>query len=354
MKKSWCIKARLSNLFILALLVCFDQRVLSAAGVQFHVSPYFDSNVQEALADPEPTFGLKLRGNLNRETSGPRWNLYGNVLSLTFLDAKYPSESKLVGHIESGFRYRLLSRLSFTGHLIYFQKAFYWQRRSYRWTEGNSYVQWSPIRRFTFWAGYAHKSTAFKFRETIRYYEDSFEIRVLRLFARRFSIEGEAAFGTVDYRDYTAWTVEDDSNLVSLHIDQEDEFVRGLVHIRYQGRVITGVQGGYESASSNSVVGEYDQIVFRIYISGRLGNSIFYHFVLQRVDKHYRYPELQGITGFRDPEERIQNRTHARLERELGTGVLGFFQMSFLENETILNQRYYDKTVLELGVKYTF
>lgn len=206
----------------------------------------------------------------------------------------------------------------------------------------------------TGWAGYVVKSTAFRTGETTRFYENDLEVRGRYTFGRRFSLEGVATSGAIIYRDYEAWGVGDDTSLVRLDFDQQDEFTKVLLHLRYQGKVIAGFQTGFEQVSSNSIIGEYNEVIYRLYLSGRLGKSYFYHLVFQRVDKDYEYPLLQGVTGFRDPEERIQNRTYLQLETEFGNGSVGFIQISLLENETILNQRYYDKMMLEFGLKHAF
>ena len=200
--------------------------------------------------------------------------------------------------------------------------------------------------------GYVLRSSVFKSGDLIRFFEDNLEIRVRYAVSSKLSLEGTVLSGLINYQDYDAWSLENDTSLIHLDFDQEDEFTRGLLHLQYRGKMIVGIQTGFESVKSNSVIGKFNQVVLRIYLSGRLGESSFYHLVLQRVDKNYLYPALHGISGFRDPEERIQNRTYIQLERELRHGAMGFIQFSLLENETIYNQRYYDKKMVELGVKY--
>jgi len=326
--------------------------VLWAWKGQLQLSPYFDSNVQESLSKPVSTVGFKLRGNLSEQVSRSRWRIYGDVLGQTYLDGKFRNESKWVGRMESGFRYALVPKVHLTGQLIHFQKTFYLQERSYRWTEYGTYIQLFPGNKFTFWIGYVLRSTAFKSVDIIRFYENNLEMRVRYAVNSKLSLEGALLSGSINFQNFRALGVEDDMSLILLDLDQEDESIKGLFHLQYQGKVIVGIQSGFESVKSNSVIGKYDQLILRIYLSGRLGQSSFYHLVLQRVDKDYLYTELQGISGFRDPEERIQNRTYIQLEKEFRQGMMGFIQFSLLENETIINRRYYDKKILEAGVKY--
>ena len=352
MKKSWHNKYRFSALIFLFFLLCCSISKLSAVKGQFYLSPYFDSNVQESLNNPEPTYGIKLRGNLAHAISRSRWKIFGDLLTQTFLDVLFINESKLVIHTEMGLQYRLLPELHLLGQWIHFQKEFYEKSRSYRWSEFRTYLQISPSKKFTAWIGYLPRSSTFITYNTIRFYEDNWEVRTRHNFTSRLSLEGSATISTITYEDYPAWGMVNDTLRVPLDFDQKDKSMNGLIHFRYQGKIIVGVQVGYESVSSNSVIGEFDLISFRGYLSGRIGKSNFYHLVLQRMDKNYQYPRLRGIAGYRDPEEKIQNRTYVQFEHVLKNSATGFIQISFLENETILNLRYYDKTLIEIGVKY--
>jgi len=100
------------------------------------------------------------------------------------------------------------------------------------------------------------------------------------------------------------------------------------------------------------VIGGYTLLSGRFYLSCRLGKDNMLHFIIQRVEKKYRRGDLSGVTAYRDPEERIQNRTYLQLEHKINQSSIVYFQISHLANETLLNQNYYNKTMLELGFKY--
>ena len=296
---------------------------------------------------------MKLKGSLAQDYTRDQWEIYGDLLGQTFLDAVFWDESKLVANLESGFRYGITPKMFLLGQLTHFEKIFYRQARSYRWTEYRNYLQLFSQNATTLWLGYSLRSTSFRTGETVRFSEDDFEIRGRYVFNSRLYMEGTAATGSVNYRNFLAWRVENDALPVLSDVNQTDESSRGSVHLRYRGKVIVGMQVGFERVTSNSVIGEYDLTSYRIYLSGRRGKSDFYHVVIQRMDKHYEYPALQGVSGFRDPEERIQNRTYVQWEHLLPSGAMGFVQISLLKNETILNQRYYNKFIMELGAKYS-
>lgn len=335
------------------LLVSLCLRLADAQGVKGHIqlSPYADSNVQESLENPVTSAGLKLKGDFNYLLFTGRWSISGDVLGQTFLDPLYPAESKLVVKPRVQFLYPLTPRVHLIGEMSLFQKSFLLQTRSYHWRTYSTSLQVSPFDPLTLWVQYVARATAFITSESFRFHEKNLEIRTRYRVGRRVSLEGAISAGTMGHRDYNSWGLKNDTLLVPLQFHQKDESVRRLLHVRYQGKVIVGLEAGLETVTSNSVLGAFDLITYRAYLSGRWGESIFYHLVAHGVDKNYQNPGLKGTSGYRDPEERIQNRTYFQVERVMTSHRIIFLQVSLLKNETVLNRRYYDKTMVEAGVK---
>ena len=153
------------------------------------------------------------------------------------------------------------------------------------------------------------------------------------------------------HRDFNAVGVADDTSLTLLDYPQRDQGVQGHIHLRYRGPAIMGLQISYSNIQSNSSIGAYTSLGFQVYVSGRLRPSTYYHVVFRLLEKHYADPELGGESRYRDPEEQVQNLAHVRLEQVLGSSI-GYLQISLLQNETIFNQRYYNKAMVEIGLKY--
>ncbi|MFQ6674510.1 MAG: hypothetical protein ACE5GH_06980 [Fidelibacterota bacterium] len=304
--------------------------------------------------NPDRSVGVKLKSDVARDVSHGSWRFHGDLVGQTFLDFMFTDESKLIVNFSAEIRHALRPSVNVVAQLVHFWKTFYWQTRSYRWTQYTVFLEVFPSDRVAMRAGYLLRPTAFVSSEEFRFRENELEIGGSYRFNSRLSVEGSANSGFVRYRDNVAWGLDGDSGPVPLEQTQKDRFRRGSVHLRYRGRVIVGFQLGLESVTSNSVTGRFDLASIRAYFSGRWGKRNFYHLVLQRVNKDYKYPRVTGFAGYRDPEERIQNRTYLQLERILDKDVMGFIQISFMENETVLNQQYYDKTMVEAGVKYAF
>lgn len=319
---------------------------------QLRLSPYVDTNVTESLTGAETSFGVKLRGAASHQLRREKWSLYSDAVAQTFLDPLYTAESKFVARPEVGLTYRFSARTKLTGRVSHFHKAFFWQKRSYQWTETSTHLTVSPSARASASIGYSTKWTRFQTYTNIRFRDDNLELRGSVNFSPRTSIEWFASGGKIHYTDYRAWTLRDNVFLLLSEKDQRDETIMASLHMRHQGRVIIGTQLGVESVTSNSVISEYNLMSFRAYVSGRLGKSSFYHLVLQRVDKNYAFTLQGGLSAYRDPEEAVQNRTYLQLEHVEASGRTLFIQLSLLENETILNRQYYDKTMVEAGVKF--
>ena len=352
MRPNCHIKIRFNTLPLFLLAFCGGYSTLEAVDGQLQFSSYYDSNVREALTVPDPTLGLTLRGRLSHEIRPPRLNIFGEILTQANLDALFQEESKLIINAELDFRYTLSQALNVLGNLSHFQKSFYNHTGSYLWTEYSTFLQYSPRSRYSGWLGYRHRKKTLETTDRYRFGEDNLEFRGRYRINPRIFLEGTLTGSNIVHTDFNAVGVVDDTSLVSLEYPQKDKGIEGLIHVRYRGKIIVGVQIGIGIVGSNSVIGEFNLVSYRAYISGKLGPSTFYHIVFRRIDKDYQYPELEGESRYRDPEEPTQNLGHFRLEKVLKGRSIGYIQISLLENETIFNQRYYDKTMVEIGIKH--
>jgi hypothetical protein len=327
---------------------------ISVAGAvegQLQFSPYFDSNVRESLSDPASTYGLVARGRLNHELRYQRWNLRGEGFVQSNLDAIYQDETKLIANADLDLGFALSPVLNLLGQLGHFRKAFYGQDGSYLWTEYSTHLEFSPSQQFSGWLGFRERRKTLNVTDRFRFVEHGLELRGRYQVSSRLYIESVASRPHIVHRDFNAIGIHDDTLLVILPSPQKDSGSEGLVHLRYVGRLVFGVQIGIGDFQSNSVMGEFSFNSYQAYFTGQLGSAAYIHLMFRRVDKHYRYPKLIGWSQYRDPEEPNQDITHLRLERVLNDKNIIYLQVSLLRNETILNHRYYDKTLFELGLK---
>lgn len=321
---------------------------------QLNVSPYYDSNVRESFNLPVPTYGLKLNGRWSKEFSSPRSSAYGTLVGQTYLDAIYPYESKLIINGDLDYRFSLSQRMHLLGQGNYFQKAFLNPSHFYRWGEAALFLQLTPNGPFSSSVGYRYRTSAISFAGVNRFRRESVEIQGRYHMNSHFYLDGSLGTAIVAQRDFKARGVEGDTVLIVLNTLQKDRALYGGLHLRYQGNMIYGAQVSLESVSSNSVIGNYRFIILRLYLSGRWNQKTFYHLVLQLMNKSYQISQLKDLIQYRDPEELNQNRSYARIEHSLKDNLLGYVQVSVLRNETLLNQTYYNKTLLEAGIKFEF
>jgi hypothetical protein len=117
--------------------------------------------------------------------------------------------------------------------------------------------------------------------------------------------------------------------------------------------MIWGIAVSFEDINSNSTTAESNVWSAKLYASGRLSDQLFFHVVLNGMKKYYAQTEILEATPYRDPEENIQNQFHIQLERVIQPSRVLYIQYSFIKNETIFNHWYYNKSLLEAGVKLT-
>lgn len=308
----------------------------------------------ESLDNPFPSGGFKIGGHLSHRVFGRRWSGDGDVTGHVLLDGRIPEQSKVAINVESGWRYTVSPTFHSIFQFTHFNKAFLLQDRKYRWSEAFAGMGVTPSQAVSAEVGLGIRTTRFTPSETFRFTDRMLNLNLDYAVTERVTVRVAGILGRIDYANFHAFALSSDSTLVRLDFDQEDQSMKGRVHLHYRGKVILGIQAAVQSVNSNSVIGEFDLGTYRLYVSGRLGRLNFFHLVHQRVDKRYRYPGIPGRSGFRDPEERIQNRTYLQLERTAAENTVLFLQVSLLENETVWNQQYYDKTLAELGIRSTF
>ncbi len=351
MQVAYLRRIRIST--VLAVGICILVNLSELYGLKggLQLASYLDSNVRESVDLTEPALGLKLRGNLAHYLSGSKWRIDGNLLVQTYIDLLSPAQSKLIVNSGLAYFYNLFPRIQIKTGYNHFQKSFYRSEYSYRWSDYHLALNYQVTKRLLIRPAVSKRLTIFTTLDSIRLVSRGIDLTVRYLPTRHWLIEGTVRSSVITFRNYPAWGVLDDTSFSRLAFDQRDKGRHFQLHGRYQGQIIAGVRGRYEYIASNSVTGSYQLVSGRAYISFRLGQAYMVHFILQRVSKTYDHQNLSGISTYRDPEERIQNRTYLQLERKLALGGIGYIQLSRLANETILNQQYYDKTIVEMGIK---
>ena len=337
----------------LSLVVLFSSRsgALDAVERQLQFSTYFDSNVREDLASPIPSAGLTLRGRLSGRWQRPSLEFSADLLGQTVVDIAIAAESKLLIDAGIGAGYSITRALLVSGRVNHFQKALYAGAGSYAWTDLESNVLFTPTPRFRLRLGYSYRRKTLEATQRLRFGEDNLELTGRYDLNPHSFIESGLIGSNVIHRDFSALEVAGDSLLIPLAVPQEDRGLEGWLHVRRGGRAIVGLQIGIGEVRSNSVIGGYTKISARAYLSGQLRRTTFYHLDIRLINKAYAFPNVVGESRYRDPEEPLQNMAHIRLERALNIRSIVYIQVSRLQNETSFNQRYYDKTMLEVSVK---
>ena len=281
-------------------------------------------------------------------------SLRGEIFAHTFFDARDAYENKVIFSGDLGIRYSFSNTLQIQGQLQHFLKSFVHTTGSYEWTLYSTALQYTRRSGYTVRLSYLHRNKLLEGINQYRFVEENLELNNRIHFNTRWLLEGSLRLTDLLHADFDALDVVEDTSLASIGDPQKDRGFGGLVHLRYRGRVIAGCRIGFGTIRSNSVIGDYNRRMYQVYFSGNLGQSTYYHFIYRWVDKDYQYPQLEGISWYRDPEEHDQNLTHLRLERMITDNSILYAQISLLRNETILNHQYYSKTLIEIGMEREF
>ena len=335
------------------LLICLLIKPALSYEKQLNLSTYFDSNPRENLTNIESTFGLKARGLMRFEQDRQNAHFYGSILGQGFLEPALFLDSKVVVNGELGGHYKFARGYRLDAGLKTFQKLYFDElQRSGRTTLSVSIKRLRSQKMQQEW-GVRSTASHIDYGTLFQYYDQRMFLKLTRRLTSDFQAEFSAHLGQIDYSDYPARILI--GNFLELsNTENQQDFTRTLgIHLKHLGKMIWGVAVNFEDINSNSTTAESNVWSAKLYASGRLSDQVFFHVVLNGMKKFYAQTDFLEATPYRDPEENIQNQLHIQLERVIHPSRVLYIQYSFIKNETIFNHWYYNKNLIEIGVKLT-
>jgi len=334
-------------------LICLFIRPGLTYEQQLNLSTYFDSNPRENIENKEPTYGLKAKGLMRFEHTGQNSRFYGSILGQGFLEPALLLDSKVIMNGELGGYYKIAQGYRFYAGFKTFQKLYFDElQRSGRTTLSGS-IKRLKSQKMQQEFGLRRTALQIDYGTLFQYSDQNVFLKLTNQTTAGFQSELTAQFGQLNYNDYPARTLNGDSLVLSDTQNQQD-FTRLVgIHVKHLGKMIWGVAVNLEDINSNSNIAESKVWSGKLYISGRLSEQLFFHVVLNGMQKYYEQPDILQATPYRDPEENIQNQLHIQLERVIQPSRVLYIQYSYIKNETIFNHWYYHKNLIEAGVKLT-
>ncbi len=320
---------------------------------QLTLSTYFDSNPRENIEDKDPTVGVKAKGLLRFDRNNQYGRLYGSILGQGFLEPALFLDSKLVMNGEVGGDVEVTPGYRFYGYLKTFQKLYFddLQRSGYYSLSVSLRRSRSPGMRQEL--GLRKTNHSLDYGTLFKYTSQSATFSLTRQFGPVFQAGFRAQIGQIDYADYPARSLSGDSLVLSDSKNQRDRTRLLGLQVKHLGIMIWGITVNLEDISSNSALEEAQVWSGKLFLSGRFSNDVFFHVVLNGMKKVYAHTDVFEATPYRDPEENIQNQLHVQLERVMTPATVIYLQYSYIKNETIFNHWFYDKNLLEAGLKLT-
>jgi hypothetical protein len=367
-----CSRNWKSNLLKLAVLPFLLIITNSASGIdtQFNFSPYYDSNIIESLANPVSGYGFKLRAKTSEDFTAGQFQFRTGILAQGYLETEIYEESKIilvpqisVSHPISsnsvlflrneGFYKRFPDKHSVDLN-IQGDESTSSQKRYRYWVDGQLGVRTRIDDNLQSSVSFRYRPTTVENLRTYQYETFLTQWSTKLYLGSHFNLSTGLGYVHIQHRDFLARKLNSNGSLVRSDHPQRDYGLRLETELQYRGAIIAGVRLLGESIRSNSVVGKYVQARIEPYLSGYIGSKFFYHFAFEFSYKEYEHENQQIIIGYRDPEGPAQNRAHMKIERFIGDDLLSFIQVSLFRNESIIVGRYYDKTIAQIGLEYTW
>jgi hypothetical protein len=329
----------------LAPLLAYEQQV--------NLSTYFDSNPRENITNVESTVGLKVKGLISFDRGTQNAHYYGSILGQGFLEPALFLDSKMVVNGELGGYYKIISGYRLYSGLKTFQKLYFDEfQRSGRTTLSAS-VKRLKSHMMQQEMGLKRTEAHLDYGTLFQYSDQRLFLNLTRQVTPAFQAKISVQLGQVNYEDYPARMLNG-SSLIFSNTQNQQDFTRTLgIHIKHLGKLIWGAAINFEDVNSNSALAEAKVWSAKLYASGRLSDQVFFHVVLNGMKKYYSQTDVLEITPYRDPEENIQNQLHIQLERVILPSRVLYIQYSYIKNETVFNHWFYNKNLIETGVKLT-
>jgi hypothetical protein len=339
------------RLIIVALLLSTSFVELPASQKQWTLGTYWDTNPVESISNPEPTLGIKLQERIGFEGQVEKWSVFGHVVGQGFLEPGLLSDSKIVGNGVVDLQRRLNHAWLMNARLEMFQKLYFSEFHRNSRSTASVYLQQQTPTKNQLKLGFSGSRSQLKIASNYTYFEGQGFASLQKSLGSSWTSEMTLTMGQLSFVDQPARDLIDGILVADESEDQRDMYGRLTLHLKFQRQMILGLLMSHESISSNSVLGNASILLVKLYVSQRVGKNNYIHLVLQGMDKNYRETAANTSNPFRDPEEIIQNQVHCQYERVFFTGKSFYFQYSYLKNETIFNQWFYEKHLFEAGFK---
>lgn len=366
-KRSW--QSKFLRFTLISFLITTAE---PAAGIdtQFNFSPYYDSNIVESLGSPLSGYGFKLRAKAGTDFTLGQFQIQTGLLTQGYLETEIYEESKVILIPQITVSHPISSNSVIYVNSEGFYKRFPDKHRLELNIDGEETT--SGQKRYRYWldsqvglrsrlGDNLQSGLSFRYRptrvENLRTYRfETFlaQWETKMYLGSSFHLSTGLGYVHIQHQDFLARILNSNSTLIRSNQPQRDYGIRVETQLQYRGSIIAGVRLLGESIRSNSVVGKYVQARVEPYLSGYIGTKFFYHFAFELSLKEYEHENQQIILGYRDPEGPAQNRLHMKIERFIGEDLLSFIQLSVFRNESIIVGRYYDKTIAEIGLEYSW
>lgn len=347
---------RLKSRWITAQLGLLCLLSIPALAVEKHLSfsSYLDSNPIESLANPEATWGIKIQERIIFKIPQRAWNIDGSLVAQGFFEPNLILDSKIIGDLDLNLRRKLTRSWHIKNNLSSFQKLYFSELQHSSRSALSVSLQRSALPGSYQELGLEMVTSSMHAGSSYTYEDYRCFAMVHRELFHDLQAKFDFILGTVGFQDIPAQVLVGDYYLSFSGEDQQDKYLLMTLHLQHSGRFIWGASLTHKKIQSNSDFAEADIWLARLYASTRLSQNIYLHTVLQGMNKNYLHNAFIGTNPFRDPEETIQNQIHLQLEQVLSDQTTFYLQYSYLKNETLYNYWFYEKQLMEGGVKFTF
>ena len=321
-----------------------DQRILLGLEI--------DDNIAESLYRPASDGSLVLTYENKSALHHPNNSLLLAYSGGLQLYQNYGSENKSIHEATARFQY-YYRNVSLGLHALGKSKYLFDKNGDYSLLYVNPFARISLNKRLALIPGFKYETLRYAHFPDFNYAGEFFSLLMTANVHHNISINPEASFGNI-HLNRPAYRLTPPDQWIPQHANHEDDYINAGVLVDWYVRGLL-INAGYyfQTAKSNSDGFSFDKHLVKFILVKQLGRYFIKGFcTLEK--KNYTDKTVPSLPIDIDTERRQSNYIVVDLSRELWTKTTLTFRLAWYTNESLLPEKYYQKTLVNFLIAFHF
>jgi hypothetical protein len=321
-----------------------DQRILLGLEI--------DDNIAESLSLPKSDGSLVLTYENKSVLHHPNSSLLLTYSGGLQLYQNYGSENKSIHEASTKFQY-YYKRVSLGLHALGKSKYLFDKNGDYGLLYVNPFARLSLNKRLALLPGFKYETLKYAHYSDFNYAGEFFSLLMTANIHQNISVNPEASFGSI-HLNRPAYRLMPPDQWVPQDVKHQDDYTNaGLLIDWYSRGLLVNVGYYFQTAKSNSDGFSFAKHLVKLIIVKQLGRYFIKGFcTLEK--KNYTDKTVASLPTDIDTERRQSNCVVLDLSRDIRTKTTLTLRMAWYTNESLLPQKYYQKTLVNFLIDFHY